>query len=583
MIRIDSVKIANFRSFKNKENNLKNLNILNVMVGKNNVGKTNVLRALYLFFNPSTYNPIVDRNMVKQITGGATKDPKITINFEDNEIIRSEIHKYKISCDLNQESNYYNLDTTEEEINNRLSNSSKIEKYLESKFKCVYLSTTDEDISSQSQQLVDDMILQYFKKQSKKVKDTIEEFERQYITLIETFKDNIHDIERDLSGQFEILNEIDLDIKPKLDIVSKKKITDFLLENIELQLDDSYSQDLTNKGAGIQRASLILLSLFLLNEIFSRQNKIVLLDEPEAFLYPLLIRKIKITLEERAKFNDNFQIFLTSHSSDFLREINNENYSFINIEQKIEEKEYSRSKNDFDINKYSTLNEFDSRTKYQVLKNYGILDEIDDYENIIICEGPTDKNYLIKILKDEDFFPQIRYGKHSEGLGNECGVGLNYSYMGKGATSVLPILIFLDNISEIQRKVFVLLDGDEEGQRVSKKIKNTEYRHLDIKKFIIDNGKEIEDKVFTKEDFITGVLEASEEIKNEESSYRNIMDRVGEDESYVKQTEKFIEITRLNNVRLPHIKHQLSINLNDKSLNDEWILGELRSFFDESN
>lgn len=583
MIRILNIKIANYRSFKNEENTLKNLNVLNVIVGKNNVGKTNVLRALYLFFNPSTYNPIGDRNMIKQITGGATKEPKIQITFEDDEITRGQTHKYSISCDLNKVDNYYKLDTNIEDIKNKFSNSSKIEKYLENKFKCVYLSTTDEDITSQSQKLVDDMILQYFKKQSTKVKNTIEEFEAQYKTLIETFKDNIHDIERDLSGQFEILNEIDLDIKPKLEIVTKKKITEFLLENIELQLDDSYAQDLSNKGAGIQRASLILLSLFLLNEIFSRQNKIVLLDEPEAFLYPLLVRKIKTILEERAKFDNNFQIFITSHSRDFLKEINNESYRFINIEQKREEVTYARSKNDFDINKYSTINQFNSKTKYQVLKNYGLLDEIDDYENIIICEGPTDKNYLLKILKDEDFFPQIRYGKHSEGLGNDGGVGLKYNYIGKGATSVLPILVFLDNISEIQRKVFVLLDGDEEGKKVDKQIRPTEYNHLDIKIFVIEDNKEIEDMVFTKEDFIDGVLEVSEEIRGKESNYRETMNCVEPEESYVEQTKKFIDINRLNDSKLPYIKHQLSINLNDKILNDEWILNDLRNFFNESD
>lgn len=581
MIRIRTIKIANFRSFKEKDNILKELNMINVMVGKNNAGKTNVLRAIYLFFNPVSYDALTDRNMIKQITGGATKDPKIQIDFEDDEIINGEVCKYTIICDLNEESNFYSVHKPAVNIEDKFSNSSKIEKYLVKKFKCVYISTTDEDISSQSEKLVNDMILQYFKKQSNKIKTTIEEFEEKYVALIETLKENISDIEADLRGQFEILSEIDLNIKPKLEIDSKKKITDFLLENINLQLDDSYAQEVSNKGAGIQRTSLILLSLFLLNEIFRRQNKIILLDEPEAFLYPLLIKKIKDILEDKVNKSNSFQLFLTSHSREFLREINNAKYCFINISQNIEERTYARSKNNTDINKYSVLNQFDSKTKYEVLKNYGLLDEIDDYENVIICEGPTDKNYLIEILKNEDFYPQIRYGKYSEGLGESTSIELNYNYMGKGASSILPILVFLDNISDIERKVFVLLDGDEEGQKVNKQIKPNEYRHLDVKVFMISDNREIEDMIFSKEDFINGVLDAIEQIKAKEDRYRESMDCISDGESFVEQTKKFIELNRMTDVKMPFIKYQLSINLNDKTLLDEWILSSLRSFFND--
>lgn len=477
MIRIQNVVISNFRSFKDKENVIKNLESLNVMVGKNNVGKTNVLRAIYLFFNPETYEPISDRNMVKQITGGASKDPKIDIEFLDDELIKGSERKYRISCNLNNE-NFYSVSNTTDDVKGKLSNSATIKKYIDRKFKCIYLSTTDENIEKQSNSIINDMILRYFKKQSKKVKETVDEFEKQYGILLQTFKDNIQNIETSLGSQFEVLS--DIGVRPRLEIDSEKNITGFLLDNIKLQLDDSYMQDISNKGAGIQRASLILLSLFLLNEIYSSENKIILLDEPEAFLYPLLVKKIKASLEEKVENSSRFQMFLTSHSRDFLKEINNEKYTFKNIKQHSEENTYQRSKNDVDINKYSVIEDINARTKYEVLKNYGLLDEIDDYEKVIICEGPTDKNYLQKILEKEDYIPQIRYGKYSEGFNESSGLELKYDYIGKGASAILPILIFLDNISTISRKVFVILDGDQEGESIFTKIKETEYKHLEI-------------------------------------------------------------------------------------------------------
>lgn len=309
MIKIQNIVISNFRSFKDKENIINNLEALNVMVGKNNVGKTNVLRAIYLFFNPETYEPISDRNMVKQITGGASKDPKIDIEFIDDELIKGSEKKYRISCNLNNE-NLYSVSNTTDDVKGKLNNSAAIKKYMDRKFKCIYLSTTDENIEKQSSSIINDMILKYFKKQSREVKETVDEFEKQYGILLQTFKDNIQNIENNLGSQFEVLS--DIGVRPRLEIDADKNITGFLLDNIKLQLDDSYIQDISNKGAGIQRASLILLSLFLLNEIYSNENKIILLDEPEAFLYPLLVKKIKNSLEEKIENSSRFQMFLTS-------------------------------------------------------------------------------------------------------------------------------------------------------------------------------------------------------------------------------------------------------------------------------
>lgn len=275
MIKVTGIEIRNFRSYKDRENIVTGIKDLNIVVGKNNVGKTNILRAIYLFFNPENYNPVTDRNMIKQITGGATKDPKITIIFEDDEIIKGNLVQYKISCDLNGGSGYKLVENSDKGVEQKLKDNTSIRKYLQKKFKCIYLSTTDENIEKQTESIIDDLILRYFKKQSKEVKLVIEKFENQYIELTNTFRNNIKGIEDNLSNQFDALKEIG--IKPVLEIENKSDVTQFLMDNIKMKLDDSYVQDINSKGAGVQRASLILLSLYLLSEIFVSENKIILL------------------------------------------------------------------------------------------------------------------------------------------------------------------------------------------------------------------------------------------------------------------------------------------------------------------
>ena len=146
----------------------------------------------------------------------------------------------------------------------------------------------------------------------------------------------------------------------------------------------------------------------------------------------------------------------------------------------------------------------------------------------------------------------------------------------------MPILIFLDNISEISRKVFVLLDGDDEGKKVYNQIKDNEYANLEIHKFILPDGKEIEDMVFTKDEFVRRVIGIVPEIKNERIAFEKIMQKVSSEESMVEQLEKYIEINKFSTVPIDKIKHYLSINLEDCEIVDNWIINELRSvFYDE--
>lgn len=464
-----------------------------------------------------------------------------------------------------------------------MDDSNKIKKFLGKKFKCVFLSTTDEDIDAQSKHLVSDLILRFYQKQNKDVKQSIEMFESSYQALKTTFKDNIAEIESKLKEQFETVDSIP--VKPKLELNLSKRITSFLLENIRLKLDDSYAQDISSKGAGIQRASLILLTIYLLSEIYKQVNKIILLDEPEAFLYPLLERQMKKKLEESVYMDNKMQVLMTSHSRTYLREINNPNYKFAYLTQLKEEKEYKRSKNQKDINKYTCIDEMNRKNKYEVLKNYGLLDEIDDYEYVIVCEGQTDSNYIKKILTGKEFIPQIRYAKYSDGIEGR-NKDLDYDYIGKGASSCLPILIYLDKISYVPRKVFVLLDGDDEGNKIERKIKSNsnKFKNLTLEVVVLPKNKVIEDIIFEKNNFAKRVLDTTHAMIPYKENYLKVINSMGDDKSVIEQTKSFINGNNIigeNNeeIDISVIKCNISQNLDNVNVKSDWLLGKLEKFF----
>ena len=49
--------------------------------GQNNVGKTNTIRAINLFFYPDLYEPKLDMPTLKNATWGGSVHPKIELTF----------------------------------------------------------------------------------------------------------------------------------------------------------------------------------------------------------------------------------------------------------------------------------------------------------------------------------------------------------------------------------------------------------------------------------------------------------------------------------------------------------------------
>ena len=85
MLKIADLEISCFRSILNLKLCIESEPNLISICGENNVGKTNTLRAINLFFNPEDYEISMDRPTLKQAQGGARIDPKITVTLCDDE------------------------------------------------------------------------------------------------------------------------------------------------------------------------------------------------------------------------------------------------------------------------------------------------------------------------------------------------------------------------------------------------------------------------------------------------------------------------------------------------------------------
>ncbi|WP_190342111.1 ATP-dependent nuclease [Weissella cibaria] len=577
MLKITRFNVANFRSFKERKysNEFYNLNLINVLTGENNTGKTNVLRALNLFFNPELYDPDMDRNYINKLTGGASSHPILYISLLDSENDNVIDIQLKFNMQNKKIAYVYTInqikgDHTDEIELTKQSTSTNIMNFLKNSFKVVYLGAADDLITEQANKVLNDMILSYYKKQNKEIRDSITSFESSYQKLINNLRDNLQTLSNGMKQEFQNLPQT---FYPELEVTKEKTITDFLIDNFQLKINDMYSQKLQVKGSGVQRSSIILMNLFLVDNLYKSQNTIILIDEPEAFLYPTLVKSLRNIFQNVVSNNDSIQMFLTTHSQEFISETNNNYYAFYNLDQTITHKSFQRSPSEEDIVKYSIISAYNSRVKNDVLLKYGLLDSVDDSENVIVVEGITDKNYLLSILPD-DSRPQIRTGNDYK----------DWNYIGSGASGLLPILHYLNSVSKIKRNIFVLLDGDNEGKEAKKKIlaekKLAKSQNLMI--FNLDDDQTIEDYFFSRDELIKSIIT----IQNnnniipefDEELFRTVLS--GSEQNNIAAFQSYLSLKKHSEMNLGSIKYQLS-SMPKRTLKADKLLDQIKNFFED--
>ncbi len=113
-MKITDIHIKNFKSLKNIE--LNNLSTINLLIGKNNSGKSNVLQALNVFFNRvDNEGWLGDRNLIKKINGISDKD--LWFNSDNREAIEIQVNfKVEISEFKNELADIYIGSLESEEI-----------------------------------------------------------------------------------------------------------------------------------------------------------------------------------------------------------------------------------------------------------------------------------------------------------------------------------------------------------------------------------------------------------------------------------------------------------------------------------
>lgn len=506
-MKITKVDIKRFRSINNLSLDISNTSNLVTICGQNNVGKTNVLRAIKLFFKPLEFNYRQDIPEFKQMTGGASVYPIIIITFNQNNVIwriTKDFNPIKISEDsvLNHSitGKKNNIEITEKEILKELS-----------KIHFFYLPSINISFPELINYIIDDQFLDIeFGKsrmsgKKKEVKDSLEKAKNTLQEILDDLTESINPSFNEFQENWGIKFEVPKNINNFREIINKE--IDFIIT------DDTHTP-IHSKGAGLQRLGHMLIVFRIIEKLnLKNKNCIVLIDEPDIYLHYKLQKKLN---EKIKHINDNSQLFLTTHSPIFINPYKLENLFLLNLE--VEKKESIRKNQIGSILSTLKVDLTKDDSVYTVKEILGIEDK-DSFvvgRNNLLVEGLEDKKYLEELI-----------GLFDLPMPNMISAG--------GVTNFIKLIEYYEAICENddEKITFKLLfDNDEAGreqfQKIDKKVKKDIFKNINVELIFITD---FENTTFPKdkpnieiEDFIYPdiILENSNKVFKTKRGFNKI-------------------------------------------------------------
>jgi len=456
MITIEEIEIDNYRSIVGKPVHI-TFNSYNVIVGPNNSGKSNIVRALNLFFNGDKsehkYNVDTDFPKFKDLSNRTTTRITVTALFEpdkDTKIekaisyLESESGQSRLSNDTLKLRLEYSRRGSEQWrfVSKAGLRSIKADLItpvvdaLRSSVRFKYLPVGRDVLSIIRNELKEELVRTIFSGWSGAVK-TRREVNETIDTLLEKLQPSLstsgEEITESMGAVFAEIKKLELKL-PFYDLET-------MLPSLEPVVSDKYETTLDAKGSGIQTSSLLFFLKYLADHHPQRHNARVTfiwaIEEPESFLHPSIQKSMSQILQE---FSAEVQTIITTHSPHFVPRNMDAVVSIIDKDS---------------ASPYSTIvigNDYETARR---LLGVSLLDSMYLYEHNVITEGPSDEIIIRgaweKLYKENKVSIDPRTVRFFPG--NNAS----------GACSVYETLIQFGDRDVVN--IFLVIDGDEAGKK----------------------------------------------------------------------------------------------------------------------
>ncbi len=377
-LELIGIKLKNYRSCRIFPENSEYLNIgkFTTLIGKNDVGKSNILRAIDIACNNQSISP-------KDFHKGTNEDCEIKLLFRVPDVLKDELKrnfehyagedeveiKVVFSIGERLRRNYY--------LNNERVPHGNLEKFLPQVLFIPAVVNVEDELKFKRDSVVSKLLLPIIEKTSegRSSEESIPALKKK---LLDAIQNEIKDIQNYLRDELSKIWDGIEDVRivfpePRLDKAF----------NPEIEIKDKYLENnisITYRGSGIQR-HLILALLEIYRKLEIGKSCILLIEEPEIYLHIGAQKKMCSILKDISKEG---QVIISTHSNIFVDK-SDLSTTYLLIKENGETK----------------LRKFEGDK--EILDELGISpSDIFLTNGIILVEGPSDVE-IVKIFADAIF------------------------------------------------------------------------------------------------------------------------------------------------------------------------------------
>ena len=337
---------------------------------------------------------------------------------------------------------------------------------------------------------------------------------------------------------------------------------------INITLQDQNDLDLEWKGSGYQRLALFAMISYYAKLI--KDKKVIWgIDEPEGSLQSKLQ---KHTFQNLKKLAQNHCIIITTHSSFFI-DIHHLDTTFL-LESNPAPKKHRKKEKVYRNTTF--ISPSTGPEKLKLIKNYIGIDAVDTWElfpNNILVEGKTDRNYLQTLAEALQLqCPNIIPVHGAQNM------RIHLPFYNSHRADDDQAKDNTESSKEPKPKITCLLDRDQEGRDVYKKIKPHSYENIEVSTEYVcgaDDDKlkdkfrrTIEDLVYPKV-----ILHATNQFLTLKK-----LNKIPEDCLEKRLTEAYQEKTFLEFLaeQARHADSRCNLNFNEKGIKSEICTGAIQ-------